>query len=174
MTRSLPQYFSFDKGIFFHIKNLKDTLPPDIGLKVIDCELQDYTQGMEGISVNYTFRIVINVEITSALRYLIRLRVYEVSGVLIFVCSTLKNAVQLNEPGKYKVMFEMPAHIFNESMYSFDFAVINDETQTLICREDKFLTVKMSGDVVVDFKEQRDYLPGVTKPAYKTETIKLT
>ena len=156
------------------MKNMEGAVIGNTGVKITACRVEDYTPGFEGMSVNYPFKIVFEVETTQPVHYLIRLRVYEVSGVLIFVCSTLKNAVQLDEPGKYRVVFEMPAHIFNETMYSFDFDLINPNTRTMLYKENKFLTIKMSSDQPVDEIEKRDYLPGVTKPLYRAETVKLS
>jgi ABC-type polysaccharide/polyol phosphate transport system ATPase subunit len=173
MTQTLPQYFAFTDGAWYHMKNLQANMVAGAGINITSCQLQDYTLGYEGLNINHPFKIVFELKINSAAHYLIRLRVYEVSSVLIFVCSTLKNSVQLKETGHYKVVFEMPAHIFNETMYWIDFDLINPEAKTVLFKENKFITLKMSNDKPVDEIERRDYLPGVTKPLYNCEIVKL-
>jgi len=173
MTLALPKFFNFETGEFFHIKRPEKIQPINTSIKTICFAIEDFTPGIKGISINHTFKIVINIETTHSLRYVIGLRVYEVSGVLVFVCSTLKNTLQITEPGKYRIVFEMPAHIFNETMYSFDCKVYNIDTQAMLYREDKFLTLKMSDDEPVGQAEAHDYQSGIIKPLYHAETTRL-
>jgi ABC-type polysaccharide/polyol phosphate transport system ATPase subunit len=173
MSSTLPQYFSFHEGVFFHIKKTRETLPADCGIKTISYAVEDFTPGIDGISINHPFKIAIEIETTLSASYILRLRVFEVSGVLVFVCSTQKNTLQITGPGKYRIFFEMPAHIFNESMYSFECKVYNTDTQMMLYGQDKNLTVKMSGDTPVENAELRDSLRGIIKPLYHSETSKL-
>lgn len=173
MSRTLPLYYSFDEGVFFHIKKPRETLSAECGIKTISYAMEDFTTGIDGISINHPFKIAIEIETTLSVSYMLRLRVYEVSGVMVFICSTLKNTLQITGPGKYRIFFEMPAYIFNESMYSFDCNVHNIDTQIMLYGEDKILTIKTSSDTLVENAERRDYLGGVLKPSYRSETSKL-
>jgi hypothetical protein len=49
-------------------------------------------------------------------------------------------------------------------MYSADLTFISSETQALLYKVEKFLTIKMANDTLQDEYEEGVILPGVVKP----------
>ena len=124
----------------------------------------------KGISNQCAFKIYFDVEILQANSNVMRLKVYDSTGVLAFICA----AETENLTGKYKVVFEMPAYIFNQRMYSVDFTLGNAHTKSILWRADKFLTLKMANeDSEIDNSSLQDSLQGIVKPLVTTQLIKM-
>jgi ABC-type polysaccharide/polyol phosphate transport system ATPase subunit len=173
MTRSLPQLFAFEGKEVYHLKDIRENLKPAKGFKITECGIKDYKDGIEGISISAPFKVFFKIELSLPISYVIRLKVYDSTGALVFICSTFNFASRMKTEGNYYVEFELPANIFNERMYSFDFTLINSDANSLVLKVDKFLTVKMTSETPAAEGDQKDYLPGLVKPLIITQVEKI-
>jgi hypothetical protein len=170
MVQSLPQYFSFSEKVFYHFKKIKNE--EQLPVKILNAGLKDFVLCEDGLDCECGFKIFFEVENYRPVQFVIRLKFYDSTGVLVFVCSSLKLSDSTNETGKYLIEFELPANIFNTRMYSVDMSVIDLKQKELLVNEDKFLTFKVSAKNT-NANELKDNFPGVVKLPVITRAKKL-
>lgn len=114
-TIAIPEYFSFDGGKHFHLKN-KEEISSSEEIKILNYGLADYAEEAEGISNKKAFRIFCEVEIPKAINGSFSVQVCDITGVIAFTSSTLQQAtISTNlEQGKYRIEFIVPANLLNE------------------------------------------------------------
>lgn len=173
MTKALPQYFSFDKSQFFHEKKLAESIATTDGLTVSSVSVQKVQVASDGIDNRYPLEVSFVVEVTRPGTFVLRLKVYDSTGVLVFVCSSIDRMNEMSNIGSYKVEFVMPAGIFNARMYWADLSVINNSTQTVCAKVDKCVTFKMSDGTSQSELQHKSYMPGVMKPIVQTLITRL-
>lgn len=172
MTQALPQYFSFHGHEFYHLKECSEIQTSLANIKIKNFGLKDFSKISDGLNPKHSLKIFFDVETLNTLRFIVRLKVYDSTGILAFVCSSLKNISESTAVGNYKIEFEIPENIFNNRMYSVDFSVIDMDNKSLLLKEDKFLTFKMGSDESSTTDEIRDYSPGIIKPYVITRIFK--
>jgi ABC-type polysaccharide/polyol phosphate transport system ATPase subunit len=173
MTRALPEFFSFEGNDFYHLRDIKGSTDVAGLLKINTCGIEGYKVVEQGIDFRVSFKIFMELELKVAIPVVIRLKVYDSTGVLVFICTSLEGIEKINSEGVYRFEFEMPANIFNARMYSIDFAAFNAETKTLLLNADKFLTLKMSGEKSGKEDYLPDRFPGIIRPLIPTRVLKI-
>jgi lipopolysaccharide transport system ATP-binding protein len=169
MTRALPQYFSFEDGVCFHVTDVRDTLKHIDGITIDECGIEQLQQLKNGINVDYPFTIFFEVTVKVKTAYVLRLKIYDSTGVLVFVCSTLNFCEKMREPGRYRIEFIMPPYLFNRRMYWADISVINYDKHTILGNVDKYIAFKMAEDILTHTSEESNYLPGIVKPKIEVQ-----
>jgi ABC-type polysaccharide/polyol phosphate transport system ATPase subunit len=164
MTIALPQYFHFEGKEFFHVRNLSESPFEQKDLVIGNYGLKDYQVSDEGISTNHPFVVFLEVELTKAINAEMRLKFYDATGALIFTCSSGLGASKMNDVGKYKVEFKIPANLLNTRFYSIELRVVNLDNQTLMFKADKFIAIKMADDNAGVDARRESILQGLVKP----------
>ena len=165
MTIALPQYFDFEPGKFFHVKNLEESPFEQHEFKIGDCGLKDYRINAGGVSINHPFTIFLDIELRKAIHTELRLKFYDATGALIFTCSSRGNGVlKMDAIGKYHVAFIIPANLLNTRLYSVELRIVNMDEQTLMLKSDKFIAVKMADDNNETADNRELILQGLVKP----------
>lgn len=173
MTKALPQFFSFTEGTSYHITDVKAVPNSTCGLSLEECTVQSEKFYPTGISNGHPLTISFRFRVKERVRYLLGLKVYDSTSVLLFVSYSLQHIHEMREPGSYKIHFHIPADIFNDRMYYADLAIINYDTQTLCGAVDKCVSFNMtSGDEVAEI-DIKNYLRGIIKPKVNTQIEKL-
>jgi ABC-type polysaccharide/polyol phosphate transport system ATPase subunit len=165
MTKALPEFFSFEGKDFFHLRDIKESTAAIRQIKVLNYGIEDYHLLADGISNKHSFKIFLELTLTENVSMDIRMKFYDSTGVLVFVCSSMqKDITRINATGSYRVEFTVPANLLNQRMYSADLTFINNDTKALLHKVEKFLTIKMANDNEKEEYAPEVILPGVVKP----------
>ena len=174
MTIALPQYFQFEGGNFFHIKNLSDSPFEQKKIRISGYGIKDYQANATGISTNHPFTVFFDIELLEAnINAVVRLKFYDATGVLVFTCiSSQQEALTMDSPGKYRVEFKIPANLLNARLYSIELHIGNNHDQTLLFKADKFISLKMSDQSAGTEDKRGSVLQGLVKPLVPVSVIK--
>ena len=172
VSRALPQHFSFAENEFYHQKDLIPLCQAVNGLTMIKCGLSNYSKTPQGIDIAKPLTIFFEYKLQVLNKLAVRLKVFDVTGVLAFICSSFNSLQQVTATGYYRLDFEIPAHTFNERMYYIDFSLIDNDNELLLLKVDKFLILKMAEQDKPG--ERKDYLPGILKPFIKTDLLQVS
>ena len=165
MTVALPQYFHFEKDVFFHVKDLSESPFEQKKLNIGAYGIKDYTVNNLGISTAHSFIIFLEIELLENVTTQLRLRFYDATGVLIFTCSSGQTgALKMESPGKYKVEFEIPANLLNTRYYTVELRIGNSTDQTLLFKSDNFIAFKMAADESGNDKNRAFLSQGLINP----------
>jgi lipopolysaccharide transport system ATP-binding protein len=165
MTIALPQYFNFQEGQFFHIKNLSESPFDQSRVSIDKYGIKDYSINGEGISTNHSFVVFLDIELNEEVNVELRLKFYDATGALIFTCTSWQEGTpRVDRPGKYHHEFLIPANLLNTRYYSVELRLINRDYQSLIFKADKFISLKMSDDNMVAHRARELTLQGYIKP----------
>jgi len=168
-TIAIPEYFSFDGGKHFHLKNREEITSTE-EIRILNYGLADYAEEAEGISNKKAFRIFCEAEIPKAINGSFSVQVCDITGVIAFTSSTLqqKNISTTIEPGKYRIEFIVPADLLNEKMYAVNFRFVGEKK--VLLKIDKLITLKIS-----EGKENLIpvMMPGILKPVLESVLQKI-
>ena len=174
MTIALPQYFHFEEGEFFHIKNLDESPFEQKEMRLLKYGIKDYIANHNGISTNHPFAIYLDVQLFEEITTEFRLKFYDATGALIFTCSSARQEVlQINRAGQYHVEFQIPANLLNTRLYSVELRVVNDDKKALMFKADKFIAIKMADDDSNTETNRDLHLQGLVKPLVPVSVTKL-
>ncbi|HWB63050.1 MAG TPA: ABC transporter ATP-binding protein, partial [Chitinophagales bacterium] len=173
LTRALPQYFLFENSAFYHIKDFTATGFRPKGISILDCGLSNVKSLEDGIDSSTGFTVYFDVELSEIKPFVIRLKVYDSTGILIFGCSSYRQAAALNETGKYRIEFNMPANIFNDRMYAIDMVLFGDNGKELLMKFDKLISFKIASPETAGPNSLPENMPGMMKPVVKINTQKI-
>lgn len=173
MAKALPQYFSFTEDTTYHVVDVKTLGNTTKGLFLEECTIESEQWYPTGISNKHSLTISFRFTIEDRTRYLLRIKVYDSTSVLLFVSYSLKHIEEMREPGEYKIHFRIPANIFNNRMYFVDLSIINYDTQTVCGGVDKCVTFNMTDGGEMSEIDLRNYLPGIIKPNVHTQIERL-
>lgn len=177
MSRSLAQFRNIHEGDTFIIKNISGSLPKAPEVVLLNAGIADFQQSVSGIKNNYPFKIFVELELTQARPIDIAIRFFEQTNIALFTGTTYSNGIQtINQPGQYRIEFEIPANLFNSGLYSVDLIIIKDislesaqtndaHVDAVLYKGDKFISIKMA-----DEQENNNniHYPGVVKPLIRT------
>jgi ABC-type polysaccharide/polyol phosphate transport system ATPase subunit len=172
VTRALPQHFSFKQNEFYHQKDLPVLCQAVNGLTMVNCGLSNYSKTLDGIDIAKPITIFFEYKLQVPDELAIRLKIFDITGVLVFICSSISCLENVTTTGNYRLEFEIPADIFNARMYSVDFSLIDNDNERLLLKVDKFLILKMVEEEKPG--ERKDYLPGIIKPGIKATLVKVS
>jgi ABC-2 type transport system ATP-binding protein len=172
VTRALPQHFSFEQNEFYHQKDLPVLCQAVNGLTMVNCGLSNYSKTLDGIDIAKSITIFFEYKLQVPDELAIRLKIFDITGVLVFICSSISCLGNVTTTGNYRLEFEIPADIFNARMYSVDFSLIDNDNERLLLKVDKFLILKMVEEEKPG--ERKDYLPGIIKPGIKATLVKVS
>ena len=172
VSRSLPQHFSFEPNVVFHQKDLSSLAPALQGITLGNSGLINYSKNQEGIDISAALTIFFEYKLEATGKFSVNLKFYDITGVLVFICSSINCLDKVDSTGLYRLEFEIPANIFNERMYSVDFSITDVDNERPILKIDKFLILKMAAEKKSG--AVRDYLPGIVKPEIKTSLVKIS
>jgi ABC-type polysaccharide/polyol phosphate transport system ATPase subunit len=173
MTHALPQFFSFKDGDYFHSKDPGNALVNVSELSISKCGINKYRNGIEGLSVEHPFTVFLDINKLKAVNFVLRLKVFDSTGILVFACSTLRLVEKMSATGSYRIEFEIPANFLNDRMYSFDLTVFDVTTQHLMAKVDKILSIKMGNERLSEVNETMENQPGIVRPAIVTSIAPL-
>ena len=174
MTIALPQYFQFNEGEFFHIKNLSESPFEQKNLRMDKYGIKDYTSNKAGISTNHPFTVFLDIDLAEVIRTEIRLKFYDATGALIFTCSSgHEETMRVEQMGKYHLEFHIPANLLNTRLYSVELRVVNMDKQTLMFKADKFISIKMADNSLGADGNRELILQGLVKPLVPVSVTKL-
>lgn len=166
MSLALPQYFNFESGQFFHIKDLHESpfLQKKVGIS--NYGIKDYQQNAEGLSTAHSFTIFFDIDVLEKnVDAEIRLKFYDATGALIFTCtSNQKDSPKVDSPGKYRMEFNIPGNLFNSRFYSVELRVGDNFDFSLLLKSDKFISFKMADDSKESNSVHDINLRGLIKP----------
>ncbi len=164
MSRTLPQFFSFEGESFYHLKKIDSTNTMKSVLRIDDTGITDFETSPMGISRTSSFSVFIKLNLLIDLELVLRLKIYDSTGILVFVCSSIESANTITKSGTYRIDFIMPANLFNDRLYSADLVLIDLKLQSILMTSDKFLTFKIAdktSDADIDLKINS---PGIVRP----------
>ena len=166
MTLALPQYFQFEQGKFFHIKDLSESPFQQNKIRILNYGVKHYKVNNEGISTNHPFTVYLHLELLDEpVHAEVRLKFYDATGVLIFTCtSNSDSALSIESRGIYHVEFEIPAHLLNSRFYAVELRIGDNHDQTLLFKADKFISLKMADDEWTPDAKPGSQLQGLVKP----------
>lgn len=175
MSLALPQYFDFEPGQFFHVKNLQDSPFTQQKICIDNYGIKNHVLNSEGISTAHAFTIFLDIDILEKnVDAEVRLKFYDATGALIFSCSTnQKGAPKIDQVGKYSVAFNIPANLLNARLYSIELRVGNNFDFGLLFKADKFISLKMAVDGNEGNSAHELNLPGLIKPVVAAHITRL-
>jgi ABC-type polysaccharide/polyol phosphate transport system ATPase subunit len=168
----LPQQMESNLKNGFEIQQLLSLTKNDESVSIVSNGIKNYTTTKPGLlDIRYPFEIFFDVDVKQLHDRVIRLKIFDATGILVFICSTLQEQSSLNSPGHYHVSFAIPSNIFNCRMYHVDFSLIDYGSQQIIYSVEKMIHLSFGSDeseLII-----RDRLPGVISPNIQL-TIKIT
>ena len=166
MRLALPQYFNFEAGSFFHIKDLGESPFQQKKVSIGNYGIKDYRLNESGISTAHAFKVFLDINILEKeVDAEIRLKFYDATGALIFTCtSNQKGIPKIDRPGKYHVEFDVPGNLLNARLYSIELRVGNNVDFGLLFKADKFISLKMADDSKEGNSDHEVHLNGLIKP----------
>lgn len=166
MSLALPQYFKFEGGTFFHVKNLSESPFPQNKISIDNYGIKDYQLNAEGINAAYELKVFLDVNILEKdVDAEIRLKFYDATGALIFTCTSNQNGIdRIDQLGKYHIEFTVPANLFNARLYSVGLRIGNNFDFGLLFKADNFISLKMSDNSRKGNSDHEVTLHGLVKP----------
>ncbi len=160
-TIAIPEYFSFDEGKAFHLKEKNEIHSGVEQISILNYGLKDYEATFTGISNQKPISLFVEVEITEPVKISFGMQFCDITGVVAFTASTLArgSVSEIIEKGKYQITFLIPPHLLNEKMYAVNFTLVGEKK--VLMKIDKLITLKISdGTETINAV----VLPGVVKP----------
>ncbi len=161
MSSALPA-FAFENDVYFHLREIKQEIAPK-EYTVLDYGLDGYKVVENGISTNQPVKLFFELELFENIGLDMSFNVYDSTGVLVFIFSTMKSSIFMSTPGKYRVEFEIPANLLNQRMYWADLFFVKNKTSMLQVLY-KFLTIKFADETMVQGYHHQMYLSCIVKP----------
>jgi lipopolysaccharide transport system ATP-binding protein len=161
MSSALPA-FAFNNDVFFHLREIKKEMAPR-EYTVIDYGLRGYKNVEQGISTNTPVKLYFELELHEDIGLDMSFNLYDSTGVLVFIFSTMKSAAAINTRGRYSIEFEIPANLLNQRMYWADLFFVKNKT-TMLQVLYKFLTIKFADETLTQGYHHQMHLSCIVKP----------